>query len=134
MFINTMLEGMNTAFPDVCETPAAAGIPIPTPYPNISMTEEAVPAAYTVLIDGAPALNMSSTPVISQGDDAGLELGVVSFMIMGPTRHLLAAETCLIEGMPATRLTDMTGQNGEIPNAVGATVVPCQETVICLME
>lgn len=133
MFCNTMLEGMNFAFPDVCNTPVA-GVPVPIPYPNLSMTEESVPAVYTVLIEGGPALNMDSEAVFSQGDDAGVELGVASGMVMGPTRHMLGAFTCLIDGAPATRLTDMTGQNGESPNMVGATLVPCQETVLCLME
>ena len=133
MFINTMLEGMNTAFPDVCDTPAAAGVPVPTPYPNMAMMEEADPPVDFVIIDGGPALNMDSEVVISEGDEPGVELGVASGMIMGPSRHLLAAETCLLDGMPATRLTDMTGQNGESPNAVGATLVPCQELVLCLM-
>ena len=132
MFCNTQLEGMNMAFPDVCDTPLAAGAPVPIPYPNISMTETAVPAAYTILIDGAPAHNMESEAVISQGDDAGVELGMASGMVMGPTRHMLGSATCVMVGLPATRLTDMTGQNGESPNAVGATLVPCQVCVLCL--
>ncbi len=133
MFINTQLGGSNLAFPDVCDTPAAAGAPVPITYPNISMPLTALPAAYNVLIDAGPAHNMESMPVFSQGDDAGVELGLASGMVMGPTRHILGAFTCLMDGMPATRMTDMTGQNGESPNSVGASLVPCQITCLCLM-
>ncbi len=131
MFINTQLMGMSFAFPDVCNTPTPAG-PIPIPYPNISLTPTGVPAAYTVLIDGAPAHNMSTEVPMTEGDNAGVALGVASGMVMGPCRHMLGAFTVLLDGMPATRLLDMTGHNGLSPNIVGATLVPSQVTVLCL--
>ncbi|MCB2188049.1 MAG: DUF4150 domain-containing protein [Deltaproteobacteria bacterium] len=131
MFINNQLGGMNFAFPDVCNTPTPVG-PIPIPYPNITMPMTAVPAAYTILVFGGPAHNMSSEPPVSMGDNTGLLGGLVSAMDMGPTRHMLGAFTCLLDGMPATRLGDMTGQNGELPNSVGASLVPCQVSVLCL--
>jgi hypothetical protein len=43
---------------------------------------------------------------------------------------MTAAFTCLVAGMPATRLTSMTLQNST--NAPGMTVVPSQVKVLLL--
>jgi hypothetical protein len=133
MFQLTMGEGQNIAFPDVCLTPTPGG-PVPMPYPNISMSVTALPptTAMTVLIDGTPSLNLMSEIPISNGDEAGVNLGVVSGMIMGPTRYVMGSETLMLEGVPAVKLTSETGQNGEMMNAEGACLVPSQEIMIVL--
>ena len=81
MFANTQLGGMNLAFPDVCMTPPFA---IPIPYPNIDLGLTAVPTALNVLIVGGPAHNMMTMGTISNGDNAGVMMGVMSGMVMGP--------------------------------------------------
>lgn len=133
MFQLTMADGQNLAFPDVCLTPTPGG-PVPIPYPNISMSATALPptTAMTILVDGTPALNMLSEIPISNGDEAGVNLGVVSGMIMGPTRYLMGSETLMLEGAPAVKLTSETGQNGEMMNCEGACIVPSQEIMIVL--
>jgi hypothetical protein len=125
--------GMNLAAPDVCRTPAPPiPSPIPIPYPNTSMVCTGVPAAYTIFISGGPAHNMETSPPVSLGDNAGVAGGMVSQVDMGPTRQLLGSFTVLYDGMPATKLTSMTGQNGTPPNTVGMTTVPSQVTVLIL--
>src|SRR3954469_10556820 len=109
MFANTQMMGMDLAFPDVCLTPMPA--PVPIPYPNIAMGPMGVPAAYNILFMCAPAHNMSTTVPLSNGDNAGVATGVASGMVMGPDRHLTAAFTVLVDGMPATRLTSVSLQN-----------------------
>lgn len=128
MFANTQMAGMDMAFPDVCLTPMPA--PVPVPYPNIAMGPMGVPAAYTVLFMCAPAHNLSTVVPLSNGDNAGVALGVASGMVMGPDRHLTAAFTCLVGGMPATRLTSASLQNST--NAPGMRIVPSQVKVVLL--
>ncbi len=131
MFANTQLGGMNLGFPDVCLTPAPpAPAPIPIPYPNMAFGPMGVPAAYNVLFMAAPAHNMATTIPASVGDNPGLATGVASGMVMGPTRHLTAAFTCLVGGMPATKLTSVSIQNST--NCPGARIVPSQVKVLLL--
>lgn len=133
MFQLTMADGQNMALPDVCLTPTPGG-PVPMPYPNISMSATALPptTAMTIIVDGTPALNMTSEIPISNGDEAGVNLGVVSGMIMGPTMYVMGSESLMLEGVPAVKLTSETGQNGEMMNAEGVCIVPSQEIMIVL--
>jgi len=133
MFLLTINEGMNFAFPDVCLTPTPAG-PVPTPYPNIANPAEAnsATAAQNVIVDSAKALTLISEISNSQGDEAGSNGGVVSGEIMGPCRFLAGSEKLFINGAPAVRVTSETGQNGEIMNAVGSSLVPTQTIVLVL--
>jgi hypothetical protein len=128
MFANTQMMGMDFAFPDVCLTPMPA--PTPIPYPNMAMSPMAVGAAYNVLWGCTPAHNMMTTIPMTNGDNAGVAMGVASGMVMGPSRHLTAAFTVLVGGAPATRLTSMSLQNST--NAPGMRVVPSQIKVLLL--
>lgn len=128
MFANTQMMGMDFAFPDVCVTPAVP--PVPIPYPNIAMGPTAIPNQFSTLVLGAPMHNMGTTIPMTNGDNAGVLLGVASGTVMGPSRHLMGSFTTLIEGMPATRLTSMSLQNST--NIPGCRVVPSQTLVIIL--
>jgi hypothetical protein len=131
MFANTQLAGIDMGFPDVCLTPTPAG-PVPVPYPNIAAGPMGVPAVYNVLFMCAPAHNMSTVVPLTNGDNAGLALGVASGTVMGPSRHLTAAFSVLIGGMPATRLTSVSLQNST--NCPGARIVPSQTKVLILAK
>jgi hypothetical protein len=133
MFLLTVNEGMNFGIPDVCLTPSPTGA-IPMPYPNISNPAEAnsATAAENVVVDSAKALTLISEISSSEGDEAGSEGGVVSGEIMGPTRFLMGSEKLFINGAPAARITSETGQNGEMMNIVGASIVPTQTIVLVL--
>ena len=127
MFANTQMMGVDIGFPDVCLTPPAA---VPIPYPNIAIGPMTVPAVYNVLMFCAPAHNMFSTVVMTNGDNTGLMLGVASGMVMGPSRRLTAAFTCIVGGAPLTRLTSLGIQNST--NCPGIRLVPSQPLVLVL--
>lgn len=131
MFAKTQMPAQSFAFPDVCLTPAPPSpSPVPVPYPNIAMSSMAIPNVVNILIVGAPAHNMGTTTPMTNGDNSGLALGVASGTVMGPQRNLTGAFTCLIKGMPATRLTSVSLQNST--NAPGATITPSQPKVLIL--
>ena len=127
MFANTQMMGLDLGFPDVCLTPP---VPLPIPYPNLALGPMGVPAVYNVLFMCAPAHNMSTTVVMTNGDNTGIALGVASGTVMGPSRHLTAAFTVLVGGMPATRLTSVSLQNST--NCPGVRTVPSQALVLLL--
>lgn len=129
MFANTQMMGMDLGFPDVCLTPTPAG-PVPIPYPNIAMGPTAIPSQVKTFFFLTPAHNMGTTTPLSNGDNAGVATGVASGMVMGPSRHLLGCFTCLVGGMPATRMTSVSLQNST--NAPGVRLVPSQPKVLLL--
>lgn len=133
MFANTQMMGMDMAFPDVCLTPAPPSpSPIPIPYPNMGMGPTANPgtASRKILINMMPAHNLRTQIPMTQGDNAGVSMGVASGRVMGPSRHLTGAFTVLFEGMPASRMTSASIQNGT--NAPGMRLAPSQTTVLLL--
>ena len=128
MFANTQMMGMDMGFPDVCLTPTPA--PVPIPYPNIALGPTALGFDPTTLIMCMPAHTMATTIPLTNGDNAGVSLGVASGTVMGPARHLTASFTTLIKGIPATRLTSVALQNST--NCPGARIVPSQVKVLLL--
>jgi hypothetical protein len=127
MFANTQMMGLDLGFPDVCLTPP---VPLPIPYPNLALGPMGVPAVYNVLFMCAPAHNLGTVIVMTNGDNTGVALGVASGTVMGPSRHLTAAFTVLVGGMPATRLTSVALQNST--NCPGIRLVPSQIKVLLL--
>ena len=132
MFQLSMTGGMTMGMPDVCKTPMPA--PVPIPYPNISTAAMANPAttAMTVLTDGTPSLNLRSQILLSNGDEPGVLMGVVSNLIMGPTEFIMGSVMVLQEGCPAQRLTSVTGHNGLAMNCPGVCLAPSQVTVLVM--
>ncbi len=55
-------------------------------------------------------------------------MGVASGVVMGPSRHLTGSFSCLIGGMPASRMTSVSLQNST--NCPGARMVPSQVSVL----
>lgn len=133
MFAQTQMPGMELGFPDVCITPSPAG-PIPVPYPNTAQACLALPptTALNILIEAMPVHNMGTSVPISMGDNAGVGLGVVSAMVMGPCHMLTGSFTCLFGGEPTWRLTSITAHNGLSMNCAGAALVPSQVKVLIL--
>ena len=129
MFANTQMMGTDMGFPDVCLTPTPAG-PVPIPYPNIAMGPTAVPNCPNILILGAPVHNLATTIPMTNGDNAGVNMGVASGTVMGPSRHMTGAFTVLFLGMPASRLTSVSLQNST--NCPGVRTVPSQPLVLLL--
>ena len=132
MFACTQMGGLDIAFPDTCNTPLAAGAPVPIPYPNINTGLTSIPGCLTVFISGMPAHTLLTQGTISNGDEVGCELGLTSLLMMGPSRKMLGSLTSFLEGQPATKMTSFTGQNGFNMNAPGANLIPSQFTVLML--
>jgi len=90
MFMLTMGAGMDMGFPDVCITPIpspAGPVPTPIPYPNTAMTATSVPAAYNVLVDCMPSLNLLTKGMVSAGDNTGVQGGVASHLLFHHPRR-----------------------------------------------
>jgi hypothetical protein len=132
MFMLSMGTGMDLGFPDVCLTPIV--VPVPIPYPDIQFSITSAPAAYNVLVDCLPSLNLLSKGLVSVGDSTGVLLGVASHLIDGQASYMVGCFTIMVDGVPAQRLTSVTGQNClvELPNSPGMCIVPSQVTVLTL--
>ncbi|AYA40075.1 DUF4150 domain-containing protein [Xenorhabdus nematophila] len=126
MFANTQSGGMDMATPDICLTPMP--FPVPVPYPNTAQGATGISNAMNILFMGCPAHNLATSIPMTTGDNAGVSLGVASGMVMGPSRHTMGANSVLIKGTPATRLSSCTMQNST--NAVGSRIVPSQTKVL----
>lgn len=129
MFANTQMGGMNIGFPDVCITPVGP-VPVPVPYPNIATGMMGVPAVYNVLMGGTPTHNLMTIIPLTNGDNAGIAMGVASGTVMGPSRALTGAFTVLVGGAPVTRVTSMNLQNST--NCPGVSLIPSQLRVLVL--
>jgi hypothetical protein len=127
MFANCQLMGLDLAFPDICKTPPAL---LPIPYPNLALGPMGIPNAWNILLMGMPAHNLLTTVPLTNGDNAGLALGLISPSVMGPSRHITCVPNVLFKCIPATRLTSLAVQNR--CNALGARVVPSQIKVVLL--
>lgn len=134
MFMMTMGAGTKLGFPDTCKTPLAAGAPVPIPYADVAMSISNEPAADNVLICCMPAINQLSQGLVSNGDEPGCMMGVASQRIDGEAVYMVGCITIFTDGVPAQRLTSVTGQNatGVLPNAPGMAIVPSQVTVLTL--
>lgn len=123
MFNNTAMMGMSLAFPDVCLTPTPAG-PVPIPYPNMGMEPENEPMEPTIFYGCGPAHTITGITPSTEGDEAGVNMGVASGLESGPEMTLIPSFTVFANGQPIDKLTSMTMHNGT--NAVGAKLVPSQ--------
>jgi uncharacterized Zn-binding protein involved in type VI secretion len=127
-----MGTGMCSAFPDVCLTPTPVG-PVPIPYPNMAQLAMANPAtcAPTVLIFNKPAATTMTVIMLSSGDEAGCNGGVMSGLFIGPAQFTLGSMVVSIVGAPAAYLGSTIGQNGvgSANMPAGVQVVPSQPIV-----
>lgn len=115
--VHAASNGVATAFPDVCKTPAPPAPPVPIPYPNVAMSSDTAQGSQDVKIDGNPVMLQGSTFAQSTGDEAGVAGGVVSGKIKGKAEFVAYSFDVTIEGKPVPRLGDMMVQNeGSPPN------------------
>ena len=130
--LNTAGAMLNASVPDVCKTPVGPAV-VPMPYPNIGMSVQANPGAIVdnVLLMAMPALNIGTTILMTNGDQAGVLGGVASNMIMGQASFVTSSLKVMVGGKPAVRMNDMTMQNSE--NTMGAAVMPGAQTIVMAM-
>jgi len=135
VFATTQMGGLNMAMPDVCLTPVpspAGPIPTPMPYPNMAVPMTAIPSQVKVLTLAMPNHNMMTITPMSNGDNAGLMMNPLSGMVMGPQKQLLGSVKTFIGGLPANKMLGLSGQNGMMPGAFGATLAPSQVKLMIL--
>src|SRR5262245_44099958 len=124
MFANSQMMGIDTGFPDVCKTPTPA--PVPLPYPCIGAGPMGVPAAYNILSMFTPTHNLMTIVLMSNGNNAGVALGMISPTVMGPVKSVTGAFTVLVYGAPVTRLTSVNCGNLLNNPVTNARIAPSQ--------
>ena len=132
MFANCSMSGMDFAFPDLCLTPSPVG-PIPIPYPNMAQRPMALPPSCSLkhFISMMPAHNLTTNIPLSMGDNAGVAGGVMSGMMMGPSRNIMGSVKVFTGNMPATKMLSPAIQN--LTNCpTGMTLVPGQFKVMIM--
>jgi hypothetical protein len=111
--------GFAFAFPDVCQTPAPPGPPVPIPYPNIAQLDQATgitdEGGKELLVGpaGLYVLLKDSEVAVSSGDEAGSAGGVKSGKIKGKCK-IVQASASVVYGpnkKGLARFLDPTDQN-----------------------
>jgi hypothetical protein len=108
--------GMSMVFPDVCNTPSAAG-PIPIPYPNIGKASDTSNGPRSIKVDGSMAMVEGAEYRSTSGDEAGTVGGVMSGVNRGPAEFMTCSFNVKFEGKGACRLGDALFHNRK--NAMG---------------
>jgi hypothetical protein len=105
---------LTAAVPGICKTPAPpAPAPVPIPYPNIATTATPGPGYSTkTFVMGTPAYTKKSKTAISNGDQPGVALGLMSNKIMGMAAAVMCSTDVKIENGGVVRSFDMGQTNG----------------------
>ncbi len=123
----TKAGGQCLGFPDVCLVPAPPLPDIPTPFPNIGNPAQARKASTKVLFAGKPVLTEKSEIPRSQGDEAGVNKGVISHTQMDRICFKKGSTKVLIEGHGCVHLTAPSSHNGSNANMPAGLVVACSQ-------
>ncbi|MCR5813218.1 MAG: DUF4150 domain-containing protein [Desulfovibrio sp.] len=129
MFALTRKGGVCTStVPDVCNTPSPSGT-VPVPYVNVFQCSMVLPskACSKVFIDGSAALHVKSETTVSNGDEAGVNGGVVSGKFIGKGGFIRGSSKVTLEGKPAVSQGAMTTHNNG--NATGLNSMAAQAKV-----
>ncbi len=126
-------NGITTAFPDVCKTPAP---PVPVPYPNVARSSDTASGSKKVKCDGNSTCVRTSNFSISTGDEPGSLLGVVSNKVKGKAEFVNFSFDVKFEGKNVTRAYDIMLHNDKntppFPVIQGPAVpLPSSERPIC---
>ena len=128
--ISTKGGGMSQAMPDVCKTPAPPAGPIPIPYPNMAMLNQATGESKKVKIANMGVVTMGSSISATSGDEAGSAGGLVSSQNKGPAKPKKGSAKVKAEGQAVIFQTCTFGHNGNNANApAGVHSTPSQTKV-----
>ncbi len=123
--------GQCFAFPDVCLTPAPPAPPVPVPYPNTAMVNQAKKTSTKVKFVNKPAVTKKSQISRTMGDEAGTSKGVMSGSNMGKMTYKKCSSKVKVQGQPCAHLLSVTGHNGANANMpASAQIAPSQTKVI----
>lgn len=106
--VHTMVsDGPN----DICKTPAAPS-PLPLPYPNVAVSSTMGSGyAMKVLSTAAPTFTKNSKSALSNGDQPGVLMNVISNKIMGMADMIMASSDVKAERGGVARTLDSTESN-----------------------
>jgi len=106
-----MSNGVTTAFPDVCKTPTPGG-PVPIPYPNIAQSMMCSLKVTMRVKDNMMQVGVKGCSwTLSNGDEAGVALGVKSNKIMGMSNPKNQSFNVKFEKKGVARLGEPHGNN-----------------------
>src|SRR5262245_11115223 len=115
------------AAPDTCLTPAPPAPPVPTPYPNTGMVDQADKTADKVKFVGKEVVTTKSEIPRTMGDEPGVNKGVASGTNMDKVVFKKGSSKVKVQGHPCVYHTAMTGHNGMSSNMpTGSHVAPSQ--------
>jgi len=96
---------------DVCKTPTPGG-PVPMPYPNIALSATMGPGYTTkTLVMATPMWTKKGKSALSNGDQPGVALGVVSNKIMGMCKITMSSNDVKAESGGVARTLDSGNSN-----------------------
>lgn len=103
---------------DICKTPAPpAPVPPPIPYPNIAVSATPGPGYTTkTLVLATPAVTKNSKIALSNGDQPGVAMGVISGRIMGMAQAVSSSSDVAMEGGNLVRTLDKGESNMGSPS------------------
>ncbi|RZO59302.1 MAG: DUF4150 domain-containing protein [Sandaracinaceae bacterium] len=121
------------AMPDVCKVPAPPAPPVPTPFPNIAMLNQADGSTCSskVRIANRKVCTVQTEISRTSGDEAGTLKGLVSSTNMDKAVFRQGVSKVKVEGHDVAvhlRPTAHNGSNANMP--AGSHVAPSQTTVI----
>jgi hypothetical protein len=128
----TKSGGQLFAFPDVCKVPAPPAPPIPTPFPNIAMCNQADggTCSQKVKVLNQPVITKATEIPRTMGDEAGTLKGVSSGTAMDKATFKSGVSKVKVEGNDAINLLKPTAHNGASANAPGGMVVAPGQTKV----
>ena len=128
---STTAAGMCMGAPDACLTPAPPAPPVPIPYPNMAQLPTADSVVTTVLIENRETVTQSSKIPRSNGDEGGVNGGVVSGVFGDQVTFKQASSKVFAAGKKVVMVTAMSAHNGSNANMpAGAQTVPSQAKVM----
>lgn len=109
--VSTPHMSVSTGPTDVCKTPTPGG-PVPMPYPNVAAAATMGPGYTTKTLElGTPMWTKKGKSALSNGDQPGVALGIVSNKIMGMCEITMASTDVDAEGGGVSRTLDNTNSN-----------------------
>ena len=121
------------AMPDVCQVPAPPAPPVPTPFPNIAMLNQASSGSCSskVRIANKKVCTVQTEIPRTSGDEAGTAMGVMSGTQMDKAVFRSGASNVKVEGQDIAAHLRPTAHNGSSANApAGTHMAPSQTSVI----
>lgn len=124
--------GNGFAFPDTCKVPAPPAPPVPTPFPNTAMLNQAnggTCSKKVKILNKAVVTKATQVPR-TMGDEAGVAGGMVSGMNMGPASFKAGVTKVKVEGNDIINQMKTMAQNGSNANAPSGTVLAPSQTKV----